>query len=41
MCKNCFEKEYDKFNSSDEFDVFLEEFNSKIAKTFQFVSTEK
>jgi hypothetical protein len=41
MCKDCFEKEYYKFNYSEEFDVFLEEFNSKIAKTVQFVSTEK
>ena len=41
MCKDCFETEYYKFNTSEEFDIFLKEFNSKIAKTVQFVSAEK
>nr|WP_315200829.1 hypothetical protein [uncultured Flavobacterium sp.] len=41
MCKDCFESEYYKFNSSAEFDKFNDEFDSKISKTILFVETEK
>ena len=41
MCKDCFESEYYKFNSSAEFDKFNDEFDSKISRTILFVSAEK
>lgn len=41
MCGDCSLKEYYKFNSYEEFETFLEEFDSKISKTILFISTEK
>ena len=40
MCKYCFENEYYEFKSELEFEKFSKEFDSKIAKTIQFVKTE-
>ncbi|TDD98817.1 hypothetical protein [Flavobacterium sandaracinum] len=41
MCKKCFTKEYPKFNSTEEFEVFLKEFDEKIAKSIIFIKQEK
>ena len=41
MCDKCFNKEYYKFNSTEEFETFLSEFDTKIAKTLIFVKQEK
>lgn len=41
MCDKCFNKEYTKFDSTKEFEIFLNEFNAKIAKSIHFVKQEK
>lgn len=41
MCKVCFDKEYNQFDSSSEFEKFNKEFDSKIVKSVHFVANEK
>ncbi|MCK8142366.1 hypothetical protein MW871_10735 [Flavobacterium sp. I-SCBP12n] len=38
MCEKCFIREYPKFNSTKEFEVFLAEFDKKIAKSIIFIN---
>lgn len=41
MCKDCFEHEHYRFDSSNDFDKFIVKFDSKIAKTIHFINNEE
>lgn len=41
MCKACFDREYNKFDSNSELEEFNKEFDSKIDKSVHFVENGK
>ncbi|TDP60802.1 hypothetical protein [Flavobacterium dankookense] len=41
MCKACFDREYNEFDTYSEFEEFNKEFDSKIAKSVHFVENGK